>query len=68
MGSAPFFVAHARYLMSEISQMTDEELVDVPERTRDGNLATTATLEMLRRLKESVDSLLVAIKAKGQGA
>ena len=54
--------------MSDISQMTDAELVEVPEKTRDGNLATTATLEMLRRLKESVDNLLVAIKAKGQGA
>ena len=54
--------------MSDISQMTDAELVEVPEKTRDGNLATTATLEMLRRLKESVDNLLVAIKANGQGA
>ena len=53
--------------MSDISQMTDEELVAVPEKTRDGNLATTATLEMLRRLKQSVDNLLVALQAKGAG-
>ena len=49
--------------MSEMSQMTDEELVDVPEKTRDGNLATTATLEMLRRLKESVDRLMAMLQA-----
>ena len=49
--------------MSEISQMTDEELVEVPEKTRDGNLATTATLEMLRRLKESVDRLMAMLQA-----
>ena len=54
--------------MSEMSQMTDEELVAIPEKTRDGNMATTATLEMLRRLKESVDNLLAAIQAKGRGA
>mgnify|MGYP001594094501 CR=1 FL=1 len=64
MWGVPFFVAHARYPMPEISQMTDEELVAIPEKTRDGNLATTATLEMLRRLKESVDNLLAAIQAK----
>ena len=44
--------------MSDISQMTDAVLVEVPENTRDGNLATTATLEMIRRLKESVDKLV----------
>ena len=49
--------------MSEISQMTDEELVAVPEKTRDGNLATTATLEMIRRLKESVDRLMAMLQA-----
>ena len=53
--------------MSDISQMTDEELVEVPEKTRDGNLATTATLEMLRRLKQSVDNLFAALQAKGTG-
>ena len=53
--------------MSEVRQMTDEELVEVPEKTRDGNLATTATLEMLRRLKQSVDNLLAALQAKGTG-
>ena len=56
--------------MSEISQMTDEELVAVPEKTRDGNLATTATLEMIRRLKESVDKLvgLAQVRAGNKGA
>ena len=49
--------------MSEVSQMTDEELVEVPEKPRDGNLATTATLEMLRRLKESVDRLMAMLQA-----
>ena len=49
--------------MSEISQMTDEELVEIPEKTRDGNLATTATIEMLRRLKESVDRLMAMLQA-----
>ena len=49
--------------MSDISQMTDEELVEVPEKTRDGNLATTATLEMIRRLKESVDRLMTMLQA-----
>ena len=44
--------------MPEIRDMTDDELVAVPEKTRDGNLATAATLEMLRRLKESVDLTL----------
>ena len=49
--------------MSDISQMTDDELVEIPEKTRDGNLATTATIEMLRRLKESVDRLMAMLQA-----
>ena len=49
--------------MTEISQMTDEELVEIPEKTRDGNMATTATLEMIRRLKESVDRLMTMLQA-----
>ena len=49
--------------MSDISQMTDEELVEIPEKTRDGNMATTATLEMIRRLKESVDRLMTMLQA-----
>ena len=49
--------------MTEISQMTDEELVEIPEKTRDGNMATTATLEMIRRLKESVDRLMAMLQA-----
>jgi hypothetical protein len=50
--------------MSEISEMTDEELVAVPEKTRDSNLATTATLELLRRMKESVDKLVRVLEPK----
>lgn len=50
--------------MSEISQMTDEELVELPEKTRDSNIAAMATLEMIRRLKKSVDKVLLAIRAK----
>ena len=49
--------------MSEVSQMTDAELVEIPEKTRDGNMATTATLEMIRRLKESVDRLMAMLQA-----
>ena len=49
--------------MAEIHEMTDAELVAVPEKTRDGNMATTATLEMIRRLKESVERLLATLGA-----
>lgn len=59
--------------MPEIVEMTDAELVALPEKTRDSNMATTATLEMLRRMKESMDKLLLLMQAEvvrrpGEGA
>lgn len=50
--------------MPEITEMTDAELVALPEKTRDSNLATTATLEMMRRMKESIDKLMAVLQPK----
>lgn len=50
--------------MPDIHDMTDEELVEVPEKTRDSNMATSATLELLRRMKASIDLLVAALQPK----
>lgn len=60
---APFLCQEEKRV-PEITEMTDAELVAIPEKTRDSNLATTATLELLRRMKESIDKLTAALQPK----
>ena len=48
--------------VTDFTQLSDKELIAVPEKSRDGNLSTAAMMEMLRRLKEAVDTVVTELR------
>ena len=48
-------------MAENLRELSDDALVELPEKTRDSTSANAATLEMLRRLKASLDQIVALL-------